>query len=73
MATTYAVVTPITKVKDGWRFRVKPPTWNEHEPWIVHTYATKDLGELGRHGWISYYKGRHVSVRSKLSCVAAQS
>lgn len=71
MATAYAVVTPLIKTKNGWRFRVKPPTWNETEPWIVHTYETKDLAHLGRQGWISYYKGRHVSVRGKLSCATA--
>lgn len=64
--TTYAVLTPIRKVKEGWRFKVKSPNWPEDE-WLTHTYATKELAQLGRDGWLSYFVGRHVSVRSKLS------
>lgn len=58
---TYAVVTPIVKRAGAYQFNVFRPT----DPPIHHTYETRDLAWLGRHGWISYYRGRHVSVKAK--------
>ena len=66
MYLTYAVVTPLRKRTDGtYVFKVRPPHWST-DPWITHTYATLDLARLGRHGWISYYRGKHIEVRTRL-------
>jgi hypothetical protein len=62
---TYAVITPIVKRAGAYHFSVFRPTDKPTDPPIHHTYETRDLAWLGRHGWISYYRGRHVSVKAK--------